>query len=154
MDDTTAALRALLEAHEWHAADDETRKLLVEDADLGGFIGVDAEEASLLHCDLLVAIDAAWTSASDGHFGLSTQQRILARELRENLATNETWRSFGRAVGWVRGREWIEADDLDYSLGAPMGHLPYVPGIGTVVTTGRVYEGFLAFYNRVAACMG
>jgi hypothetical protein len=154
MDDRTAALRALLEAHEWHAADDETRKLLVEDADVGGFIGVDADEASLLRCDLLVAIDDAWTSASDGHFGLKTQQRILATELTDAFATNETWRSFGREVGWVRGREWIEAGDLIYSLDAPMGHLPYIPGIGTVVTTGRVYEAFLAFYNRVADCIG
>jgi hypothetical protein len=154
MDDTTAALRALLAAHEWHAADDETRRLLIEDADVGGFIGVDADEASHLHCDLLVAIDEAWTGASDGHFGLGTQQRILATELKDSLATNETWRSFGREVGWVRGREWIEAGDLTYSLDAPEGHLPYIPGIGTVVTTGRVYEAFLAFYNRVADCMG
>ena len=147
-------MRALLRAHEWQAADDETRKLIVNDADLGGFVGVDAGEASLLHCDLLVAIDGAWTNASDGHFGLSAQQRILAAELKDDFATNESWRSFGREVGWVRGREWIEADDVTYSLDAPKGHLPYIPGIGTVVTTGRVYEPFLAFYNRVADCIG
>lgn len=154
MDDTTAALRALLEVHEWNAADDETRRLLVDDADVGGFIGVDADEASLLHCDLLVAIDDAWTRSSDGHFGLSTQQQILAQELADGIGSNETWRSFGREVGWVRGREWIEQGDLTYSLDAPRGHLPYIPGIGTVVTTGRVYETFLAFYGRVADCIG
>lgn len=154
MDDRTAALRALLEAREWHAADDETRRILIEDADLGGFIGVDAGEASAIHCDLLVAIDDAWTGASGGHFGLSTQQRILATELSEGFASTETWRSFGREVGWVHGREWIEPDALTYSLDAPKGHLPYIPSIGTVVTTGHVYEVFLAFYNRVADCIG
>ena len=80
------------------------------------------------------------------------QEGILAESIAQDLPANDTWRAFGRSVGWVDGREWIEESDVRYSLDAPTGHLPYVPGIGTVVNTGRIYEGYLLFYSRVADC--
>lgn len=152
MNDRTTALAALLRSNDWSAADAETRRLLVDDVDIGGYVGVDADEASQIDCDLLVAIDELWTDSSDGRFGLSVQEAILADVMAQDLAGNDTWRLFGRRVGWVSGREWIEDDQVEYSLEAPAGHLPYVPGIGTVVNTGRIYEGYLLFYRRVADC--
>lgn len=154
MDDRTTALAALLRTSDLRAADAETRRLLVDDVDIGGYVGVDADEASQLDCDLLIAIDELWTSTTSGHFGLSVQEAILANAIAEDLSGNDTWRLFGRRVGWVDGREWIEDDDVSYSLDAPAGHLPYVPGIGTVVNTGRIYEGYLRFYRRVRTCLG
>jgi hypothetical protein len=154
MDERTAALRTLLEARNWEAADRETQRLLVDEADVGGYQGVDADEAAQLACDLLLDVDDAWSEASDGRFGLRIQNRVLAETLSEGLPGNEVWRQFGRTVGWVVGREWIEADDIDYSDNAPEGHLPWVPGFGTVVNTGRIYDGFRSFYNRYNTCKG
>lgn len=154
MDDRITALTALLNAGNWEAADAETGRLLKEDVDVGGYVGVDADEAARLDCGLVAAVDAAWSAASDGRFGLRVQEGILATTMALDLAGNDTWRAFGREVGWVRGREWIADEDVVYSIDAPVGHLPYVPGFGTVVNTGRIYEGFLGFYGRVADCLG
>ncbi len=153
MDQRTTALSALLTSRDWRSADEETRRLLVDDVDIGGYVGVDADEAARLDCDLLRAVDELWVATTNGHFGLSTQGDILASVIAEELPPNDAWRTFGRRVGWVSGREWIESDDVTYSLDAPVGHLPYVPGIGTVVITGRIYEGYLRFYRRVADCL-
>jgi len=153
MDDATAVLRTLLGDGHWQAADLETRRLLVANVDVGGYVGVDADEASELDCALLVAVDAAWASASDGRFGFSAQRRQLAAVMDEGFTGNDTWRQFGRAVGWVTGREWIDEDAVTYDASAPEGHLPYVPGSATVVVTGRIYEAFVIFYARLATCL-
>jgi hypothetical protein len=152
MDERLTALNALLGVHDWRAADAETRRLLVDDVDVGGYVGVDPDEASQLDCHLLVEIDTAWAKASTGRFAFSTQLRLLGDVMAMDLPTNDTWRSFGRLVGWVHGREWIEGDEVQYTDEAPPGHLPYVPGMATVVTTGRIYEGFMRFYARLGSC--
>ena len=152
MDERLTALNALLGVRDWRAADAETRRLLVDDIDEGGYLGIDPDEASHLDCDLIVDIDKAWLHASTGRFAFSTQLRILGDVMAMDLPANDTWRSFGRQVGWVDGREWIEERGVRYTEDAPPGHLPYVPGMGTVVTTGRIYEGFMNFYARVGAC--
>jgi hypothetical protein len=152
MTDRTSPLRALLAADEWQAADAETRRLLIADADVGGYVGLDPDEAAEVDCDLLLSIDAAWAEASDGRFGLTAQSDVLAEIRSRNLPRSDTWRSFGRAVGWVDGREWVEEDGLRYVADAPIGHLPWIPGTTTAVNTGRVYEGFFLFYARVATC--
>ena len=154
MDERLNALDALLGARAWRAADAETRRLVVDDVDVGGYHGVDPDEASQIDCALLVEIDAAWLQASGGRFAFSTQLRILGDVMAMDLPTNETWRTFGREVGWVHGREWIEADQVQYTDDAPTGHLPYVPAMGTVVTTGPIYEGFMQFYSRLGTCFG
>jgi len=152
MEDRISALIALLDDSLWQAADLETRRLLVENVDVGGYVGVDADEADDFDCTLLAAIDEAWAAASGGRFGFTAQERQLASVMDEGFTGNDTWRQFGRAVGWVAGREWIDSDDVLYDLSAPEGHLPYIPGASTVVNTGRIYEGFMHFYARVAAC--
>jgi GUN4-like len=154
MDDRTAVLETLLHDGHWEAADVETRRLLIENVDIGGYVGVDADEAGDLDCALLASIDAAWAAVTDGRFGFAAQQRQLTAVMDEGFTGNDTWRQFGRAVGWVEGREWIDDDAIIYDASAPEGHLPYVPGASTAVNTGRIYEGFVRFYARVASCLG
>lgn len=153
MEERIAALRTLLEAGNWSAADGETKRLLVEDVDIGGYVGVDADETTRISCDLLRAIDDAWTTASGGRFGIAVQNRMLAATMAEGFTSNETWRQFGRDVGWVTSDGWIEADGVLHDEAAPDGHLPWIPGIGTVVNTGRIYEGLLGFYSRYSDCI-
>lgn len=152
MTDSTSPLRALLGAGEWKAADLETRRLLIARADTGGYAGIDPDEAASVDCSLLRAIDEAWSEASAGRFGFSAQAKALAAARSRSLPRADTWRAFGRTVGWVDGREWIEEDALTFDATAPAGHLPWVPGTATVVSTGRVYEVFFQFYARFAEC--
>jgi hypothetical protein len=126
--------------------------LLIAQADTGGYAGIDPDEAAAVECDLLLAVDEAWSVASAGRFGFSAQANALAAARSRGLPRADTWRAFGRAVGWVDGREWIEEEGLSYGTGAPAGHLPWLPGTSTVVNTGRVYEGFFQFYARFAEC--
>ncbi len=152
MTDSISPLRALLAAAEWKAADLETRRLLVAGADTGGYAGLDADEAARVECDLLRAIDAEWVDATGGRFGFTPQAQALAAARDAALPRADTWRAFGRAVGWVDGRVWVEESGLQYTIDAPPGHLPWLPGSGTVVNTGRVYDAFFEFYARFAAC--
>ena len=152
MTDVTSPLRALLAAGEWRAADHETRRLLIADADVGGYVGLDPDEAAAVDCGLLLSIDAAWREASDDRFGFTPQADALRVARDRGLPRSDTWRAFGRSVGWVDGREWLEEDGLRYEAEAPTGHLPWLPGTTTAVNTGRIYEGFFLFYGRFASC--
>ncbi len=152
MTDSTSPLRALLAAGEWEAADHETRRLLITDADVGGYVGLDPDEAAAVDCDLLRSIDLAWREASDGRFGFTPQENALKIARDGDLPRADTWRAFGRSVGWVDGREWLEEDGVRYEADAPVGHLPWLPGATSAVNTGRIYEGFFLFYGRFANC--
>jgi len=152
MTDATSPLRALLAASEWRAADHETRRLLIADADVGGYVGLDPDEAAAVDCDLLLSIDAAWREASNDRFGFKPQADALRVARDRGLPRADTWRAFGRSIGWVDGREWLEEDGVRYMADAPVGHLPWLPGTATAVNTGRIYEGFFLFYGRFANC--
>lgn len=152
MTEPTSPLRALLAASEWKAADLETRRLLLSEADIGGYAGLDPDEAAQVGCALLRAIDKAWREASDGRFGFTAQASALANARSQDLPRTDTWRAFGSAVGWVEGREWLEENSILYDLAAPPGHLPWLPGSATAVNTGRVYEGYFQFYSRFGTC--
>ena len=152
MTDPTSALRALLAAGEWKAADHETRRLLIADADVGGYVGLDPDEAASVDCDLIRSIDVAWIDASNGRFGFTSQESALKSARDRGLPRADTWRAFGQSVGWVDGREWLEEGGVRYEADAPVGHLPWLPGATSAVNTGRIYEGFFLFYGRFANC--
>jgi len=99
------------------------------DADVGGYIGLDPDEAATVDCDLLRSIDAAWREVSDDRFGFTPQAEALRVARDRGLPRADTWRAFGRTVGWVDGREWLEEDGVRYE-----------------------YEGFFLFYGRFANC--
>jgi hypothetical protein len=151
----TSALETLLAAGEFRAADDETRRLLLADADDGGFVGLDPSEVPTLDCALLLAIDEAWAEASNGRYGLTAQSEILAAVRAEDHSRKETWRVFGTRVGWFEASDagWFEASDVGYSGDADVGHLPWIPGIWPTVSTGRPYEVLFLFYRHYARCM-
>ena len=150
----TSALKTLLAAGEWRAADDETRRLLLRDADDGGFTGLDPSEVPTLDCALLLAIDDAWAKASKGQYGLTAQSEILAGVRAEDYSRRETWRVFGTRVGWFEPSDvgWFEASDVGYTADAGVGHLPWIPGIWPTVSTGRPYEVLFLFYRHFTRC--
>ncbi|EFA70864.1 Serine/Threonine protein kinase protein [Cylindrospermopsis raciborskii CS-505] len=38
------------------------------------------------------------------------------------------WISFGERVGWRKDGSWLDSSDLNFSLSAPTGHLPWEVG--------------------------
>lgn len=147
-------LEALLAAQEWRAADQESRRLLLANGDVGGFSGLDPDEVLDIDCGLLRTIDDAWSAVSSGRFGLTSQAEVLAAVRTEGLSRKVTWRRFGTEVGWVRNGVWVDEDSLDYDANAPAGHLPWVPGTLPTVATGPTYEVLFLFYKIVADCAG
>ena len=146
------ALEALLAGREWVAADAETRRLLLADADEGGFVGLESAEVLALDCGLLCAIDAAWRTATNEDMGFHAQAEVLAAVRGEGLGPKQTWREFGSRVGWVRQGEWVEEEGLIAQDDAPKGHHPWVPGVLPTVSTGRTYEVLFLFYKVFDDC--
>ncbi len=147
----TSPLDALLGAGEWRAADEETRRLLLADADQGGFIGLDPTEVPNLDCALLLAIDRAWRDASKRRYGFTAQSEILATVRAQGFRRKKVWRVFGTRTGW-RQRTWLDAQGLSYRADAPAGHLPWIPGTFPTVSTGRTYEVLFLFYKLFSDC--
>jgi hypothetical protein len=119
-------LRDLLKDYQWHAAEQETVSLMLEvvgrrrddwlrDMDLKNFPIID------LH-----TIDNLWIKYSQSRFGFSIQRRIW-----KSLGSGINWESeriLSEQLGWRINGQWIKYESLDFSLGAPPGHLPAVSG--------------------------
>ena len=79
MTDSTSPLRALLGAGEWQAADLETRRLLIAQADTGGYAGIDPDEAATVECALLCSIDEATNGPAARKIIVQTEGPLSAR---------------------------------------------------------------------------
>ncbi|AVH68105.1 ankyrin repeat-containing protein (plasmid) [Nostoc sp. 'Peltigera membranacea cyanobiont' N6] len=126
----TAKLQQFLNSKNWSAADQETRRLLSPQKDL--FV----PNAATIPLDLIQEIDRAWLVASDGRFGLSVQAKIWQKVIASHPNKEETAaNTFGDRVGWKLkvprtendfiSSDWLNESELNYSLQAPVGHLPW-----------------------------
>ncbi|MEB3216840.1 MAG: ankyrin repeat domain-containing protein [Nostocales cyanobacterium 94392] len=127
----TAKLQQLLNAKNWSAADQETRRLLSPQKDLFG------PNAATIPLDLIQEIDRAWLVASDGRFGLSVQAKIWQKVIAAHPKNSEAAvNAFRDRVGWKLqaprtendfiSSDWLNESELTYSLKqAPLGHLPW-----------------------------
>lgn len=126
----TQALQQYLKANNWAAADQETRRLLSPSPDPYGPI------ASTLSLDLLRAIDQAWLEASEGRFGLSPQAKIWQQAIAQHPDNSEAAVNLFRdRVGWKltsprlefhdTSSDWLNEGELNDSIQAPVGHLPW-----------------------------
>jgi len=114
-------LQQLLQEKNWAAANQETQRLLA---------------LSETSNSLIREIDRAWLTASNNRFGLSIQAKIWQQakaKYPKNLqAAVNTFRD---RVGWklTKPREemdfissdWLNESEINYSVKAPIGHLPW-----------------------------
>jgi hypothetical protein len=129
-------LRTRLQAGQWQQADTETFQVLLiiaEQAEDGWLRSNDIEQ---LPCEVLQQIDMLWREASNNRFGWSVQLCILYNTLnkrgrrtpeigRPGRFTSENIRALGDHVGWRVDDEWRKNySELQFSLDAPVGHLP------------------------------
>jgi len=119
-------LQNLLAAGKWEKADRETSYILLKVSGrwLGDWFDLLGYENSLKHfpCKDLRTIDRLWVKYSQGHFGLSVQQRIFIAFDVANFKEDsfKVYDDFIDAVGW---QGWPNSQ-LTYNLTAPQGHLP------------------------------
>ncbi|MDJ0509158.1 MAG: GUN4 domain-containing protein [Crocosphaera sp.] len=123
------ALQNLLKGKKWEKADQMTYDLMVMagDKDNSGFIT--STELEYIACEDLQTIDRLWVEYSQGKFGLSIQQRIYQSLGNTQDVDVNKYRQFSQQVGWIKGGTFNDPDyylydDLNFSLNAPIGHLP------------------------------
>ncbi|HEY9877338.1 MAG TPA: GUN4 domain-containing protein [Leptolyngbyaceae cyanobacterium] len=129
-------LRSLLNDQNWEAADIETRMImqLAMGSDYT-YPHLSSQPNSLnqVPCSQLQVLDALWTEASNGRFGFSAQKRIWDAIKADTVQSRVE--QFGNQVGWQQsppanegplGGPWRADVGLNYSLSAPVGHLPWV----------------------------
>lgn len=132
-------VQQLLQEKKWEAANQETQRLLAL-----------PETSNSLIRDL----DRAWLTASNNRFGLSIQAKIWQQAKAKypknsDAAVNE----FRDRVGWKLTQprmendfissDWLNESELNYSIQAPIGHLPWagVPDAQVQATLNEIVNG-------------
>ncbi|MGK7946802.1 MAG: GUN4 domain-containing protein [Microcystaceae cyanobacterium] len=130
-------LQTLLEAQQWREANEKTGELMLEAAnrDLQGWIPT--EQILEFACSDLKIIDGLWQQYSQGRFGFAPQLAIFIETGNRpgRLMAIDSYEKFGDEVGWraettnpinaTTRQDWIIfKENINYSLDAPVGHLP------------------------------
>ncbi len=119
-------LNKLLKERNWKEADLETKYLMLKITSRThqGWL----DESALVNFPLedLSIINQLWLEHSSELFGFSVQKRIYLETGNQLGEYNrETYNRFGEVVGWRKDRIWKNYFDLEFSLSAPYGHLPW-----------------------------
>lgn len=130
-------LQTLLAKQEWRKANDMTGQLMLKAANRESQGWVSTQDIEKFSCWDLGTIDSLWKQYSNGRFGFSAQFPIFLKTGNKpgRLVASENYDAFGDEVGWrepnpsppERGprNQWIIfKGNLNYSLDAPVGHLP------------------------------
>jgi len=140
-----STLASALQAEDWAAADNETRRILQSFVHPGGDL-YGEPLPTLIPPEVMQAMDQLWVEASGGRFGFSVQAQIwedLGLETPDNVdvltkafGDSTLVERFAKRVGWTRpvssedyqftSPDWLTEPELTYSLDAPIGHLPWV----------------------------
>jgi hypothetical protein len=85
-----------------------------------------SEYAKNVSADDFHIIDKLWLKYSNGHFGFSVQKRIWQEESDklDEFDRNKIYARFCEAVGWRIVNGCLLSSYLNFSLNAPVGHLP------------------------------
>ena len=76
-------------------------------------------------------IDKLWIYYSNERFGFSIQKRIWIEEGGEpGIYDPKAYEKFGERVGWRENDTWKPYSEVNFTLSAPVGHLPLGLGIG------------------------
>lgn len=122
-------LEELLADEKWREANDKTLELILQAAgrDAQGWLSQDDLET--IACWDLKTIDKLWKYHSNGHFGFSVQVPIFIETGNKpgKLFNEQAYQDFGMRVGWRDEDDWVAfKQNLNYSLDAPDGHLPFL----------------------------
>lgn len=137
-------LEKILLNQEWKAADDKTLSMMLAIAGRTGWF--DRRDLENFPCQELQAIDQLWVKYSNGHFGLSVQSNIFLDYQGLGYCNSDAWEYFARSVGWLNNDRWLYPQQVNYSISAPKGHLPFLD-------YDREYKkDWMALFTRVYHC--
>ncbi|WP_019502466.1 GUN4 domain-containing protein [Pseudanabaena sp. PCC 6802] len=145
-------LKELLEKKQWRGADRMTKDLMLKASGITPqrhlMYQLKDHHIKEFPCEDLGIIDRLWLKYSNGRFGFSVQQPIWQKCDDSRWDKGAAWSLFGDRVGWRTydllrtSLRWKRFHELDFTLNAPIGHLPWLFGIFTVE----------AICDRFAAC--
>lgn len=119
MNNPYTQLQYLLADQQWQSADNMTRQIMLK------VTGVDRQADPLMTkqqisnfpCKHLIKIDHLWVKYSENHFGFSVIKKIYDE-------VDQDYRQLSKLVGWYNGDQWISYQAINFSINAPIGHLP------------------------------
>lgn len=157
-------LQKLLATGQWREANEATGQLIQKATNRTAPGWVRTDDIAVFPCWDLQTIDTLWKQASDGRFGFSAQFPIYIETGNKpgRLVATDSYEIFGDRVGWRTPRserndpnqpritDWIAfKENLNFSLEAPVGHLPN-PRQEYQVTGGRLL--YTALAKRLVEC--
>ncbi len=148
--DAYEQLKKELAAREWRKADEATKAIVFKVLGQEQTGKLTTEDIKNFRFQDIYVIDKLWSEHSNGHFGLSVQKHILQQKNYKNFVTD---------LGWCVDDSWSEYENLDFTINAPLGHLPYcgvhfwkaepsVPPESPTIPYYRLDRTFDSFYNR------
>jgi GUN4-like len=137
-------LRTFLAKEEWKEANVETLKLMLRTVNRESEGYMTRSIMAQFPCKDLLTIEDLWSTASSGKFGFRVQQEVwngLGGPKYRFGNDPKVFEEFIKAVGWDH--------DIEYSINAPLGHLPVFSSgakLGGIPNTYRVIE---CAHNRI-----
>ncbi|MBK1988765.1 GUN4 domain-containing protein [Sphaerospermopsis aphanizomenoides BCCUSP55] len=137
---STERLEELLSQGNFQEADEETKSLILRMSQSSNVLN--AQSIPRLSCASLSNINRIWRSNSQGRFGFAVQaQKWKSLFGNKFEATNEYFDDFATELGWrYRGR-FLPKEQINYSLNAPVGHLP------RLFLDGPIWGKFIAYLD-------
>jgi hypothetical protein len=151
-------LEALLAAHKWQEADQQTTEIILKESNWGASTwkvwGVAVLSGKLTGwyepikqypCHDLETLDNLWLKHSDGRFGLSVQQQIFKRIAAQSNDEFRTYDAFMNEVAWGRS---------DNSSSTLIGHFPSEAWVqATTYNKGEPWIlSAVYMYDRIEEC--
>jgi len=100
-------------------------------------------------CNDLLNLDHLWLKYSAGRFGFSVKCDIYAAE-------DGDYKSFCNRIGYRLKRggryQWIESSQVNYTMEAPKGHLPWISGLYGFSGVLGQQEIIIALKSTLTAC--
>ncbi|WP_102947629.1 GUN4 domain-containing protein, partial [Cylindrospermopsis raciborskii] len=119
-------LETFLKSQDFREADLETDRVMLAAANRQSEGWLRIEDAENFPCKDLRTIDNLWLKYSQGNFGISVQQEIYKNLGGTKKFDSNVRISFGERVGWRKQGSWLNYSELNFSLSAPTGHLPWL----------------------------
>ena len=123
-------LQGLLKVGKLLEADDETVRVIMQEASKTDREDLTPDEVKVFPCSVLRVIDRLWTTYTGGRFGFSVQLKIY-QEVGGTLETAiaqdlDTLRRLGDRVGWRENGQWKTVDQAEHKMEDPVGCYPVV----------------------------
>ncbi|PZV26519.1 MAG: GUN4 domain-containing protein [Snowella sp.] len=121
-------LETFLKNGQWKEADQETSRLMLQIVGKEADQWLSVEDIQNFPCEDLRTLDKLWVDYSNGKFGFSVQKKVwMDCGGVPGQYDSDMYEKFADQVGWQRGGDWLNYDDLTFLLdGSNHAHLPYL----------------------------